>query len=87
VWNRTAGKDPAASPPPGQESQQLPAARRSVGNRHHHPHQRRRDRRRVSRGDGLLSGDVSGKLFVEMSTVAPETSARSPEKNPGAARR
>ena len=24
-------------------------------------------------GDGLLSGDVSGKLFVEMSTVRPET--------------
>src|SRR5947208_1001458 len=24
-------------------------------------------------GDGLLSGDVSGRLFVEMSTVRPET--------------
>jgi 3-hydroxyisobutyrate dehydrogenase len=24
-------------------------------------------------GDGLLSGDISGKLFIEMSTVRPET--------------
>jgi 3-hydroxyisobutyrate dehydrogenase len=30
--------------------------------------------------DGLLSGDVKGKLFIEMSTVPPETDVRLAEK-------
>lgn len=29
-----------------------------------------------SEADGLLSGEVSGKLFIDMSTVAPETSRK-----------
>ena len=47
---------------------------------HHHPDRRRRDRRGLQRPSGLLSGDVNGKLFIEMSTVPPDRGWRSPER-------
>ncbi len=31
--------------------------------------------------DGLLSGDVKGQLFIEMSTVPPECRSRSPRRS------
>ena len=88
VWNRTAAKRRSRSRRRGAKVAATPRELAKASDRRdHHPHRRRGDRRDYGGDDGLLSGDVKGKLFIEMSTVRPETmrSSRRRVKAKGAA--